>query len=211
MDTTASLQRGCYHSAMKRLFLIGPVLFAITILALTYLQYDFERNLGWHPIFAVTLDWPSGLALGPYGEWMIATFILSGLLMFAFGLRLFSDLVPGAASRIGSALLASSGLCTAGLAFKTDPIFGTGPRTWHGYLHDFFFVLLGITLLLAMIFLSKAFRNDPRWRNLGTYTWVTLAISIPAFFVKGFAFYIFLITFLTWNEIIALRYYLLQR
>jgi hypothetical protein len=141
---------------------------------------------------------------------MIATFILSGLILFAFGLRLFSDLRPGATSRIGSALLASSGLCLAGLAFKTDPTFRTYPLTWHGFLHDFFFVLLGITLLLAMIFLGRAFWNDPRWHDLGMYTWVTAAITVPAFFLKGFAFYVFLLSFLAWNEIIALRYYFLH-
>ncbi|MEW6402728.1 MAG: DUF998 domain-containing protein [Chloroflexota bacterium] len=192
---------------MKHIFLIGPIFFTITVIILTFLQYDFERNLGWHPIYAVTLDWPSGLALGPYGWWTIATFILSGLILFSFGLRLFSDLGPGAAARAGSALLAVAGLCLAGLAFKTDPTFRSYPLTWHGFLHDFFFVLLGFTLLLAMLFLGKAFRGDPRWHHLGAYTWATAAISIPAFFLKGFAFYIFLLSFLIWNEVIAVRYY----
>lgn len=196
---------------MKRIFLIGPVLFTATVITLTVLEYDFERSLGWDPITAVTLDWPSGLSLGPYGWWMIAAFFLSGLILFNFGLRLFSDLVPGAASRIGSAFLAASGLCLAGLVFKTDPTYRSYPLTWHGFLHDFFFVLLGITLMFAMIFLGMAFRNDPRWHDLGMYTWVTVAISIPAFFLKGFAFYIFLLAFLIWNEVIALRYYCLQR
>ncbi len=195
---------------MKRLFLIGPVLFTFAVVTLTFLEYDFERSLGWDPVSAVTLDWPSGLSLGPYGRWMIATFFLSGLILFSFGLRLFSDLGPGLAGRMGSACLAASGLCLAGLVFKTDPTFRSYPLTWHGFLHDFFFVLLGLTLMLAMILLGKAFRNDPRWQTLGMYTWITVAIAIPAFFLKGFAFYIFLLSFLIWNEVIALRYYRLQ-
>ena len=190
---------------MKRIFLLGPIFFVAALITLTFLQYDFLRGLGWHPITAPTFDWPSGLSLGPYGIWMTATFLLSGLIMMAFGLRLCADLEPGTASQIGSSLLAFSGLALAGLAFTTDPTIRTTPATWHGRLHDLSFVLLGLTLLPGMIFLGKAFRNDARWRDLGHYTWITVALAIPAFMLKGIAFYVFLLSVLTWNEIIVAR------
>jgi len=196
---------------MKRIFLLGPSLFIGVGIILTFVEYDFLIGLGWDPISAVTTDWPSGLALGPYGLWMSATFILSGFIMFIFAPRLHLDLGPGAASQLGSILLTVSGLAMAGLAFDVDPTFRSTPATWHGVLHDMSFVLLGLTLLPAMILLGKAFRDDPRWHDLGIYTWVTVAIAIPAFFLKGFAFYIFLIAFVVWNEIIAIGYYRLQR
>ena len=69
---------------MKKLILIGPVLFAIVLTALTFIKYDFLLSLGWHPINDPTFDWPSGLALGRFGWIMTATFITSGLIMTLF-------------------------------------------------------------------------------------------------------------------------------
>jgi hypothetical protein len=190
---------------MKRLFLLGPILFTVLVILLTILQYDFLLGLGWHPIDAPTLDWPSGLSLGPYGSWMIATFILSGFILFLFAIRLHFDLEPATTSKIGSVLLAFSGLALAGLAFKTDPTLSSISRTWHGILHDLSFVLLGLSLLASMLFLGRAFQDDSRWRGYGIYTWVTAALGIPAFFLKGVAFYFFLLAILIWNEVIAIR------
>ena len=55
--------------------IIGPILFGIVLLALTILEYEFLLSLGWRPL--QPLDWPSGLALGPYGWIMTLTFLLS--------------------------------------------------------------------------------------------------------------------------------------
>lgn len=190
---------------MKRLILLGPILFAVVLATLTIVQYDFMRGLGWHPINDPTFDWPSGLALGKYGFVMTATFIISGLLIFIFALRLKADLRPARTSQAGSVLLALSGLALAGLAFTTDPTIRDYPATWHGPLHDLSFVLLGLTLFPAMIVLGFTFRNDERWRDLSLYTWLTLAFAIPAFILKGAAFYVFLFAILLWNEIAAIR------
>ena len=77
---------------MKRIILLGPILFALVLITLTIIQYDFLRGLGWHPINDPTFDWPSGLALGPYGIVMTATFIISGFLIAILALRLKADL-----------------------------------------------------------------------------------------------------------------------
>jgi hypothetical protein len=68
--------------------LIGPLYLGGTILTLTLRQGAFLRTLGWDPLRAPTLDWPSGLALSPEGGWMIAAFLISGglLAVFAAGL-----------------------------------------------------------------------------------------------------------------------------
>jgi len=190
---------------MKRLILLGPILFAVVLTSLTILQYDFMLGIGWHPIKDPTFDWPSGLALGKYGWVMTATFIISGILMFIFALRLKAELKPALASQAGSILFACSGLALASLAFTTDPTLTTVYRTWHGLLHDASFVALGLTLLPAMLMIGKAFQADSRWRGYGIYTWLTAAFAIPSFFIKGAAFYVFLFLILLWNEIIAWR------
>ncbi|NOT06290.1 MAG: DUF998 domain-containing protein [Anaerolineales bacterium] len=188
---------------MKRTILFGPIIFALVLITLTIVQYDFLRGLGWHPINDPTFDWPSGLALGSYGIVMTATFIISGFLIAILALRLKADLKPAATSQAGSALLVLSGLALASLAFTTDPTIRSTPATWHGRLHDLSFVLLGLTLFPSMIVLGFAFRQNGSWKRLSLYTWLTVSFAIPAFIFKGAAFYVFLFAILFWIETLA--------
>ena len=183
--------------------ILGPILFAVVLGTLTILEYDFMLSLGWRPL--EPLDWPSGLALGPYGWVMTLTFLISGLMMtlFAYGLRL--SLPRSRWTSLSTWLLSIAGLGMVGLTFTTDPTIRTTPHTWHGLLHDSFFVLLGLTFMPAMILLGVAFRKDPHWENLATYTWVTVALAVPTFWLKGLAFYVFLLAALIWCEVIAFR------
>ena len=190
---------------MKRIICLGPVLFTSILTTLTFVKYEFLLSLGWHPIKDPTFDWPSGLALGRFGWIMSLTFIVTGLIMTLFARRLFLDLKRTPASKLGAMLMAFAGLFLAALAFTTDPTIRDYPATWHGRLHDLSFVLLGLTLFPAMIVLGFAFRADERWKSLSLYTWATLALAGPAFFVKGAAFYVFLFAILVWNEVAALR------
>jgi hypothetical membrane protein len=187
---------------MRRIFLLGPMLFGIVVITLTIIKYDFLLGLGWHPLNNPTFDWPSGLALGPYGVVMTATFIVSGLIIAVLGLRLKADLKPATTSQAGSTLLVLSGLALASLAFTTDPttLADDTPATWHGILHDLSFVLLGLTLFPAMIVLGFAFRKNKAWTTFSLYTWLAVACAIPAFLLKGAAFYVFLFTILLWLE-----------
>jgi len=188
-----------------RVGIIGPILFGFVLTTLTILKYDFLLSLGWHPLIAPTFDWPSGLALGDYGWIMTVTFILSGLMMtiFASGLRL--SLPRSRMTVISSLALSLAGLALAGLAFTTDPTIRSTPATWHGRLHDLSFVLLGFTLMPAMLLLGFAFRMDKRWDDLSLYTWITVALVFPAFWLKGAAFYVFIISVLVWSEVVAVR------
>ena len=185
--------------------MIGPFFFGVVLTTLTIIKYDFLLSLGWHPLLAPTFDWPSGLALGEYGWIMAATFLLSGFMMiiFASGLRLSLSAIRPA--WIGTLLLSLAGLALMGIAFTTDPTIRSTPVTWHGRLHDLSFVLLGLTLMPAMIFLGFAFRDHPHWINFSRYTWITVALALPAFWLKGAAFYIFMLAVLIWCEVIAFR------
>ena len=187
--------------------MIGPALFGVVLTILTILKYDFLLSLGWHPINAPTFDWPSGLALGDYGWIMTLTFIISGFMMtlFASGLRLS---LPRSRETFFSTLaLSLAGLALAGLAFTTDPttLADSTPATWHGRLHDSSFVLLGLTLMPSMILLGFAFRTDGHWKDFSLYTWVTVALALPAFWLKGAAFYIFMLVILLWSVLVAYK------
>lgn len=187
--------------------IFGPLLFTIAVITLTIAQYDFMRSLGWDPLLAPTFDWPSGLSLGPLGWLMSAAFIASGAAMILFSFGLFIALP----SKPGPVLMSIAGLALMGLAFTTDPTIRSTPASWHGRLHDLSFVLLGVSLIPAMIFLGRAFRQDAHWKNAAMYTWITAALAIPTFALKGAAFYVFMLAVLIWNEIIAMRLKNLQR
>lgn len=189
--------------------MLGPALFGLALVSLTLLQYDFMRSLGWHPLRAPTLDWPSGLALGPYGWAMTAAFLLLGLCLAAFGLGLRQALHATVAGRLGGSLLAAAGLACLALAFQTDPTLRQTPATWHGRLHDAAYVLAGIALCAGLVALGAAFRQDERWSSLFPYTWLAAALVLPAYFLKGIAVYGYLGVLLAWSEAVAFRLWVL--
>jgi hypothetical protein len=184
--------------------LLGPILFAVSVTALTFAQFDFMRSLGWDPLSAPTFDWPSGLSLGPYGPLMTATFIICGASMALFAVGLGSSL-QSKSGRAGTFLLMFAGLALMGLAFTTDPTIRSTSATWHGFLHDFSFVLLGLALIPGMVILGFAFRKHLRWKGFSSYTWVTAALVLPTYILKGPAFYVFLLAILAWSEVTAFR------
>jgi hypothetical protein len=179
---------------------IGPVVFAVIVTSLTFAEANFMRSIGWDP-FGNVLDWPSGLALGPYGLLMTITFFVCGAMMafFAYGLK------HALQEKIATTLLMLAGLAMMGLVFTTDPTIRSYPKTWHGILHDSFFAVLGVMLMLGMLLLGRVFQKKEQWKNLSIYTWGTLALVIPTFWLKGAAFYVFLLAILTWSEVIAFR------
>jgi hypothetical protein len=75
-------------------------------------------------------------------------FAVSGILLMVFAFGLHRGLPRG--SKAGPALLFLSGATMALLAFETDPIRRTGPRSWHGFIHDAAFVVFAAALLLAL-------------------------------------------------------------
>lgn len=183
-----------------RIGMVAPILFAIIVIGLTVTEADFMRSIGWEP-FGNVLDWPSGLAMGPYGWLMAINFFLCGAMMafFAYGLKLALQ------DKLATTLMMLAGFAMMGLVFTTDPTHRTYPKTWHGFLHDSFFAVLGVMLMLGMLLLGRVFQKNARWKDLSVYTWFTLALVIPTFWLKGLAFYAFLLAILIWSEVVAAR------
>ena len=180
--------------------IVAPIVFAVITIGLTIAEAGFMRSIGWEP-FGNVLDWPSGLAMAPYGWLMTINFFICGTLMafFAYGLKLALE------DKLATTLLLLGGVAMMGLVFTTDPTIRSYPKTWHGFLHDAFFAVLGLTLMPGMLLLGRVFQKHERWKNLSIYTWGTLALVIPTFWLKGLAFYVFLLAILVWSEIVALR------
>ena len=181
--------------------MVGPVLFATTLLALTLVQYDFMLGIGWRPLGDPAGAWPSGLALGPYGWAQTLNFVLSGILLtlFAAGLHLGAKDERGAWT--GPALLFTAGAAMALMGFETDPIRRTGPRTPPGLIHDLAFVLFVLALLPAFFFLWRRFREDPAWRGHARYTLATGMIATLLLLLPGVAYYLFIVVVLVWTSV----------
>ena len=185
--------------------LIGPVLFGGALAGLTVVESSFMASIGWSPLAAPTHDWPSGLALGPYGWVMTAAFVVAGLLMACFGLGLRWAFLHNRVARTAAILVVLAGAALLCLASPTDLTNRTTPATWHGRLHDLSYLALGLSLLPAMLGLGVGFRYEPRWRSLSVFTWLVAGLAIPSFILKGIATYIFLAAILAWGELVAFR------
>jgi hypothetical protein len=183
--------------------IVGPILLGSVITILTIAERNYMTSIGWK--LRAPLDWPSGLALGPDGWLMTATFIISGFLiiLFAVGFRL--SLPAGRLATISIWLLVLAGVGMIGLISPTDRTMDRPLRTWHGILHDSSFVVIGLTLMPAMLLLGFVFLKDERWKDLAVYTWITVALAVPTFWMKGFVFYFFLLAILLWCEVMAFR------
>ncbi len=183
--------------------IVGPLLLGSVIAILTVLERDFMLSIGWK--FNAPLDWPSGLSLGPLGWIMMLTFLLSGLLILIFASGLRRGLPRSRPAVIATWLLMAAGFGMIGLVSPTDKTIRTTPATWHGRLHDASFAVIGFTLMPVMILLGYVFFKEKHWKNLALYTWITVLLVVPTFWLKGIAFYFFLAAILVWCEVIAVR------
>lgn len=183
--------------------MIGPAVFAGSLVALTAAQYDFMIGIGWRPLADPAGAWPSGLALGPYGPLQDASFAISGVLLLVFAIGLQRGLGQG--SKFGPALLGVSGVAMSLMAFETDPIDRTGPRSWHGLIHDASFVVFAAALLLALFFLQRRMGREPRWRGHARHTLVTALLAVVCLIVSGAAYYLFIGAILVWLEATAVK------
>ena len=183
--------------------MVGPALFALVVVALTIAQYDFMLGIGWRPLEDPAGAWPSGLALGLYGWAQSLNFAISGLLLVVFASGLHRGMANG--PKTGSVLLAISSVAMALLAFDTDPIIRTGPRTLHGWIHDLAFVLFAISLVLSFFFLWRCMEQNTLWKSYGRYTLVTGLLATPLLLLPGPTYYLSFVLILAWLEVLAIR------
>ncbi len=181
----------------------GPGLFGTVLTTLTVLQRDFMLEIGWEPLKDPSGAWPSGLSLGPYGWAQNLNFVLSGALIAIFAVGLDRSLKGG--SRAGPALLSVAAVAMALLAFETDPLDRTGPRTLHNFIHDAAFVLFVLSLLPALFLLWCRMRKDPFWRGHARYTLATALVASACLVLPGVAYYLFLAAVLAWFEATAIK------
>ena len=188
--------------------MVGPVVFALVAVFLTFAQYGFMVGLGWEPLGASDVPWPSGLALGPLGWLQVLNFAFFGLTLIFFALGLHREVASrGGLSWAGPTFLVVSGISLVLAAFKTDPHPMQGPQTWHGAIHLLAFILLVLSFLLSLFFWWRRLGRDPRWRGYARYTLITAIVYIVLLFASTWqwGFYLFLGVVLAWIEVMAIH------
>ena len=65
-------------------------------------------------------------------------------------------------------------------------------------IHDAAFVLFVLALLAALFMLGQRFKTAPRWRGHAHYTLSTGMLAVLLLFPPGVAYYLFIVTVLTW-------------
>ncbi|MGH3145487.1 MAG: DUF998 domain-containing protein, partial [Rubrobacter sp.] len=173
-----------------------------------FAQYGFMLGLGWKPLGASDVPWPSGLALGPLGWLQVMNFAFFGLTLIIFALGLDRAVASrGGLSWAGPTLLVVSGVSLVLAAFETDPHIMAGPQMWHGAIHLVAFILLVLSFLLSLFFWWRRLRRDATWRGYAPYTLITAILYIVFVFASTWqwGFYLFLATVLAWVEVMALH------
>jgi hypothetical protein len=193
--------------------LVAPPLFATGLVALTLLQWDYLRDLGFRWSDHGDSAWPSGLAQGPIGFGQVLNFLVFGILLLLFSSGLSRELRSGGRGRVASGLLLAFGASWLLVAFPEDgPPFGE-PSTWSGYLHGLGFLGVVVTSVAAMTATGLALRRRDEWRG---FTAACMLAAVGAFFflfVLVFALerattvgmYGFFAVILVWVEALALR------
>jgi Protein of unknown function (DUF998) len=186
----------------------GTTVFAVVVIFLTLAQYDFMLGLGWKPVGASDVPWPSALALGPVGWLQVLNFVFFGLTLILFALGLDRGVASsGRLSWAAPALLVVSGVALVLATFKTDPHIMQGPQTWHGAIHLLAFLLLVLSFLLSLFFWWRRLSRDTRWHAYATYTLITALIYLVLLLASSWqwAFYLYLINVLAWVGAMALK------
>ncbi|WP_427017648.1 DUF998 domain-containing protein [Pseudarthrobacter sp. P1] len=180
---------------------------------------------GWlAPGYSWTGMFVSELSLGACGWVQILNFVLTGILMLAFGRGLAGYFSTGAGSRAGPVLVQGIGVSLiASGPFTTDPSAMFEQTSAHGVVHGIFGAIVFTFAPLSCFVFHRRFRSDPAWRPLAGWTLaagVVLALGIGLLKIsqqpgsglfewKGLVQRVVLITFMAW--IFAVAFHLRRR
>lgn len=157
--------------------LILPV-FALTVVVLTWLEWDFLHSTGWTVLHEHEVNYPSALARGDLGVFQQLNFLLVGVFAVVFGQGLrtqFTHRWSGAVAAIGFAAVGLAGFFSM---FVTD--LPGEPASWHGLLHGIGFLLLMLGSAVTFVASGLALRSAPGWRGYWVYSVANPALALGA-------------------------------
>ncbi|MET1060200.1 MAG: DUF998 domain-containing protein [Nocardioides sp.] len=181
--------------------------FVLTVVLLTWLEWDFLHAVGWTVLDPGAVNYPSGLARGDLGLLQALNFIALGVLALIFGRGLRTQFVHRWTGAIATMGLFAVGLSGPFSAFATD--LPGEPATWHGLLHGIGFVLLMLGSAVAFLASGLALRGASGWKGYWVYSLVNaplaVAVSVALSPLGQVSFYGLVIILLAWFAVMGLR------
>ncbi len=151
-----------------------------------------------------------------------ASFVLFGLLIFAFAIGLHMGMSGGRGSLIGPAIIGVYGLASiAGGIVHCDPgcpLLNQAPSLLQA-IHDTLFIIIEAAIILGPLAISTRIREDSMWQKYRMYSVVTAAASLVLFVIfesgvqfsnylspwRGTVELVTLVPTIIWTEVMAIR------
>jgi hypothetical protein len=181
--------------------------FAITVIVLTWLDWDFLHSTGWTVLDEHRVNYPSALARGDLGLVQSLNFLTLGVLAVIFGHGLRTQFVHRWSGAVATLGLAAVGLSGVFSAFATD--LPSEPVSWHGLLHGVGFLLMLLGCVVSFVAGGLALRGAPGWKGYWVYsllnTPLAIAVSVALSPLGQVSFYGLVTGLLTWFGVIGMR------
>jgi hypothetical membrane protein len=159
----------------------------------------------------------SELGTGPNAIIMNTNFVVTGLLIIAFGMGLFKNIYGGRWTQIGSILLGIFGAAeVAGGFFPCDPGCPLAAQSLSQLAHNADAAVAFVAIAFAPFLVSVGLKHDDRWQSYRFYSLATGIIAMGLFLVfsatslgnlgyVGLFQRLFLAVPFLWIEVVALR------
>lgn len=143
---------------MKAEGTVASALFVYVVLVVAILPFL-------RPEYDASINWISDYAVGRLGWLQSSAFVATGLgvLALLFGLARFGPATWIARTGLAFLAILAPGMCIAAL-FQTD--LPGHHMTQHGLIHNMDALANFLCGLIAALFLSASFGDDPRWRSI---------------------------------------------
>ncbi len=166
------------HSSNWRLLglagIIGPAIFLSIMFSLDVIQWENNH----------VLETISDLVHGSFGWLQTMAFILIGVLLIAFVIRLYSITRKKISSLTGSSLFSITGIGFFLIAAFPSQIGGIG-QTIEGLIHNSIAGLISGSFIFGCIAFAVHFRKDPHWKPYWIYTVITVICCMVFAFLWG--------------------------
>jgi hypothetical protein len=197
-----------WHKIMHCRFLslagiIGPLVFISILIALDVIQW---RSL-------LILPTISDLVHGEMGWLQTVSFVLIGLVLFMFVLKLYSINRKKIGSMTGSSFFGITSIGFLSLAAFPSEIGNIG-LTIQGLIHNSIAGVISTTFILGCIAFAFHFRKDPHWKPYWIYTALTVLLCLtfavswaiaPESQIKSISERLLLISGFIWMLVISIK------
>jgi len=183
---------------------IGPILFILVVFIIDFMQP--EQN----PIYETV----SELVHGSYGWVQTISFVIFGVLLMIFALRLYLATSPKTRSILGAFFIGIAGFSFLMLgAFPSEA--STMDSTPQPLLHNIAAGITGASFVLGCSSFALYFKTDPRWTKYWIYTAITSiaclffallwALTPLGLHAKGLDQLLMLVSGFIWLEVISIK------